>query len=351
MIKKDLEKVKFYIGPMSKNIVDTIVDFSIKEDYKIGLIPSRRQIDWNSGYVNRWTTDKFIAYLSNRKNLILERDHGGFGQVDIDKKKENNHIVSFFCDAQGVKGFAEKYTIDKKLLKRFDIIHIDPWCSQKNFQKGLNETVKNIKYINNLNDDCLFEIGTEESIYHFDEIMLEKMLFYLKNNLGRIFDKIVYCVIQSGTKLEGTKNTGHFDLDRLKKMIEVCNKYEVLSKEHNGDYLTLKDFKIRFDAGLSAINIAPEFGVFETDVLLEHMTEEQQDTFFRICYKSNKWIKWVSNDFEPFENKTELMRICGHYQFSTPEFLDMNINIDNIIREKLYNKIKEITNYEKNIIH
>ena len=320
MNKEDLKNVKFYIGPMSKNIVNTIIEFSIKEDYKIGLIPSRRQIDYKGGYVNNWTTNSFTKYLT-RKNLIVERDHGGIGQSDQDSN------ISFIHDA----------TSD------FDIIHVDPWYHLKDFQKSLDETVKNIKTINMINNDCLFEIGTEESIFHFDENKLDNMLLYLKNNLGDIFDKIAYCVIQSGTRLEGTKNTGHFNLDRLKRMIKVCNKYRVLSKEHNGDYLKLEDIKIRFDAGLSAINIAPEFGVFETDILLENMTDEQQDKFFRICYKSDKWIKWVSKDFEPFENKTELMRICGHYQFSNQEFLDININIDHIIKKRIYDKLKKIT--------
>jgi len=322
--------VKFYIGPMSKNIVDTIIDFSIKENYKIGLIPSRRQIDYKGGYVNNWTTDTFTKYLSNRKNLIVERDHGGIGQSD-----QGDGDVSFMTDS----------------INNFDIIHIDPWYYYKDFEKSLSETVKNIKLINMTNKNCLFEVGTEESIYHFDENMIDNMLSYLKSNLGEIFDKIIYCVIQCGTKLEGTKNIGHFDLKRLKKMVNICNKYGILSKEHNGDYLTLEDFKIRFDAGLSAINIAPEFGVFETDILLEHMTEQQQDSFFRICYKSDKWIKWVSKDFKPFENKEKLMKICGHYQFSNPEFLELSINIDHIIKEQLYNKLKTITKYEENIIH
>ena len=124
-------------------------------------------------------------------------------------------------------------------------------------------------------------------------------------------------------------------------MVKVCNKYGVLSKEHNGDYLTSEEIKIRFDNGLSAINIAPEFGVFETDILLEYMTEEQKETFYNICYKSNKWVKWIH--YDELENKTELTRICGHYQFSDPEFINMNINIDDIIKDRMYNKLKKMT--------
>ena len=319
----NLENVKFYIGPVSKNIVDTIIDFSIKENYKIGIIASRRQIDWNGGYVNNWKTETFIEYLIDRKNMIIERDHGGIAQGNY----HDNGTISFYVDA-----------------KRFDIIHIDPWNHYKNnLEGGINETIDNIKFINSINDNCLFEVGTEESICYFDDIKLDFMLDKLKNKLGELFNKIVYCAIQSGTNLKGIKNTGTFDQNRLKKMLNVCDKYGLLSKEHNGDYLNLNDIKTRFDIGLSAMNIAPEFGVFETNILLENMTEEQKDKFFNICYESNKWRKWVDLDFDPFNNKIELIRICGHYQFSNPKFLEMNINLDNIIKNKLYLKLKKLS--------
>ena len=320
-----LDDVKFFIGPMSKNITDTIIDFSITENYKIGIIPSRRQIDWNSGYVNNWTTESFINYLSYyRKNLIVERDHGGIGQGS----NYDNGTISYYIDSD-----------------KFDIIHIDPWHNYGHAnQRALDETIDNIKFINKINPNCLFEIGTEESIKYMSYSEIDNILSYLKNKLGNLFYKIVYCVIQSGTGIIGTKNFGTFDLERLKNMVNVCNKYGVLSKEHNGDYLNSEEIKIRFDNGLSAINIAPEFGVFETDILLEYMTDDQKETFYNICYKSNKWVKWIDyDDIDPLENKTELTRICGHYQFSDPEFINMNINIDSIIKERIYEKLKKMT--------
>ena len=44
--------IKFFIGPMSKNIVDSIIEFQIESKNKVGLIPSRRQVDYNGGYSN-----------------------------------------------------------------------------------------------------------------------------------------------------------------------------------------------------------------------------------------------------------------------------------------------------------
>ena len=37
---------------MSKNIVDAINEFCKETNNKIGLIPSRRQVEWDGGYVN-----------------------------------------------------------------------------------------------------------------------------------------------------------------------------------------------------------------------------------------------------------------------------------------------------------
>ena len=61
---KIMDKIKYFIGPMSKNIVDAIVEFSATTGNIIGLIPSRRQIEWDGGYVNNWTTEEFSKYVT-----------------------------------------------------------------------------------------------------------------------------------------------------------------------------------------------------------------------------------------------------------------------------------------------
>ena len=106
--------------------------------------------------------------------------------------------------------------------------------------------------IYDMNPNVLFEVGTEETIRKFtpDElnILLRSMSEY------DFFDNVKYVVVQSGVGLDLGKrvNTGNFDLDRLKDFIDVCKYWSVLSKEHNGDYLTNDDIKIRFDAGLDS---------------------------------------------------------------------------------------------------
>ena len=70
-------KPRLFIGPMSKEIVDAVIDFP----WPLGLIPSRRQVDHESGYVNGWVTETFCNYVrSKRKDILLVRDHGGPNQ-------------------------------------------------------------------------------------------------------------------------------------------------------------------------------------------------------------------------------------------------------------------------------
>lgn len=63
---------KYYICPMSKNIVDSVLELN---NSAFGLLPTRRQIDFNSGYVNGWNTKSFYEYVKSiNPNIILERD-------------------------------------------------------------------------------------------------------------------------------------------------------------------------------------------------------------------------------------------------------------------------------------
>ena len=49
---------------------------------------------------------------------------------------------------------------------------------------------------------------------------------------------------------------------------------------------------------MDAINIAPQFGQLETLCYLEEMGDDIED-YYKICYDSKRWVKWVSQDFVP----------------------------------------------------
>jgi fructose/tagatose bisphosphate aldolase len=311
---------------MSKNIVDAIIEFSDETGNKIGLIPSRRQVEYIGGYVNNWTTEEFSRYCNR---LLLKRDHSGPGQG--------------YIDDDGFESLKED-------CKHLNLIHIDPWKKYPKYKDGLKWTIDMIKFCYNQNPSIEYEVGTEESIRKFDTDTLDRLIMDLQVYLGRpIYNQIKYLVIQSGTSLKGNSNTGKYNKDRLLGMIKVAKSYNLLCKEHNGDYLPVDLIKEKFKLGLDAINIAPEFGRIETKTYLQKIKEKAPELFgilYNICYISNKWTKWVNADFIPDNNKEELINICGHYVLSDSDFISQIKNnfpgIDGVVKKNIKLKLEEL---------
>ena len=323
--------MKFFYGPMSRNIVDTLIDFSNKYSTEVVLIPSRRQVDYNGGYVNSWTTEEFSKYVKTRaKYVLLERDHGGPGQGYLD----DDGYTSLEVDA-----------------KYMDIIHIDPWKKYSNYDDGLKETIKMIEFCYERNKNLYFEVGTEEGIRPFNVEELEQFVYDLKNKLEEaIFSRIKYLVIQCGTKLLEKGNIGIFDSHKLRDMLNIAKKYNLEAKEHNGDWVSNEVIRIKESMGLKNINIAPEFGEVETRVLLNSIKNNDEDfeELFKLCYESNRWVKWVKPSFDPFKNKELLILICGHYIFSNNKFLKLKTryeNIDTNIKDSLLTIFMELNSF------
>ena len=318
---------KYYIGPMTKNVVDAIIDYSNTTGKSIGLIPSRRQVEWDGGYVNNWTTETFSEYVKLKgKNITLQRDHSGPGQGQFED--------------DGYKSLEED-------CKYLDLIHIDPWKKYPKYEDGLQWTVSMIKFCDDINPNLKYEVGTEEAIRRFEVEDLRKLLEDLKSMLGEVlYNKISYLVIQSGTSLKATTQTGVYNNSRLKDMINLAKEYKLLSKEHNGDYIPVETVHEKLALGLDAINIAPEFGLIETETYLDFITDENfVEAFWKICYDSKKWVKWVDSSFDPLAQKLDLIKICGHYVLTSPEFVALGYRssyLDNEIQQRVKAKLDEL---------
>tara|TARA_B100001559_G_scaffold104336_1_gene87837 strand:- start:660 stop:1631 length:972 start_codon:yes stop_codon:yes gene_type:complete len=314
--------IRFFIGPMSKNVVDSIIEFQDFSSKKVGIIPSRRQVDYLGGYSNNWTTEKISKYSSE---LIIMRDHSGPGQG----AEEDDGYLSLEYDC-----------------KYFDYIHIDPWKKYSSFDEGSRWTLDMIEFCLSKNPKIKFEVGTEEAIRKFKPKDLERLLNYLKKNLSKeAFLQIKYLVIQSGTSLSSNQNTGNFNLKRLKEMVNVAKKNNLKSKEHNGDYIPEELIGLKMRNGLNSINIAPEFGLIETQTYLNQIKNRKQlfDRYWEICYNSKKWEKWVGKDFDPIKQKENLIKICGHYVLSNKQFINdiksQFEDIDKLIKKNIMDKL------------
>jgi hypothetical protein len=302
---------------MSKQIVDSVIEL---QSDRFGLLPTRRQIDYDGGYVNGWDTTTFYEYVRSKSDIVLERDHSGPNQG----KSDDDGYISYKHDTN-----------------YFDIIHIDPWKITGNDKKiGVTQTVNSMTNLYHINPNLKYEILTEETIIRIEDFELNSILTFLNNNLKEeIFSNIEFVVIQSGVELDlvNMKNSGHFNLQRLKSMVDICKRFDKKTKEHNGDYLTNEELELRFDNGVDSLNIGPEIAQIQTLTYLEHMNETQIDEFYEICLNSKKWERWVNGDFD-INNKRKLIQVCGHYCYDLYELP----KIDSIIKEKIQNKLNSL---------
>jgi hypothetical protein len=318
--------MKYCFGVISKNQVDTIINYSLDHsETEITFIPSRRQVEYNGGYVNNWTTKTFTEYVNVKNpNIKIERDHGGPGQ--------------------GLNDDDGYFSLEED-CKYFDLIHIDPWKKYQDLNEGIKWTIDMINFCYNLNPNIEYEIGTEEAIRPFTVEELETIIINIKNSLSEnVFQKIRFCVVQCGNFLVNCKNSNIFEANKLTNMINTVKKYNLISKEHNGDWIDISIIKQKENLGLEYINIAPEFGEIESRVILNKIKNDDilYNAVYSLCLNSGKWQKWVSTDFDYINKKDELILICCHYLFNNAEFSEIKkqfVNIDDKIREKIIHKL------------
>jgi hypothetical protein len=306
---------KLFIGCVSQNVIDATIEYANENEILLGLIPSRRQVDYDGGYVG-FTSRGLHEYVKGKgKYVLLERDHGG----PLQGKTIDDGIVSLIDDCN-----------------YYDILHIDPWKKCFTFGDGLEETAKLIQICLDNNFKGKFEIATEQSIRSFSLREIDTLLSYFAK-----YCPLEYVVIQSGTSLKENHNTGVYDEDKLIAFTNLVRQYELKSKEHNGDYLPTTLIKKKFKNGLDAINIAPEFGNLESLHYIESIKKYDLsllDTFYDICYQSNQWKKWVGSNFD-VADKEKLIGICGHYVLELEEF-----------KKKVKGKLPDLSEEIKRII-
>jgi len=293
--------------PMSKNIVDAILQLNRPD---IGLLPSRRQVDYNSGYTG-WDTNTFKKYVNNR--VIIERDHGGAGQGSVYDDGRESYVQDALC---------------------FDVIHVDPWKTCVTKEEGLKKTIDDIQFIHAINSDIRYEVGTEQAIFPMSTNDLQWFLTELQKNVSvEMFDKIEYVVIQSGVGLDvvNEQNNGVFNLEKLINEVNICSIFGKKSKEHNGDFLTNEQRKMRFDNGLSSINIGPELSIFENSLYIEQLDKADLEKFNHLCYESGLWKKWIT--ISDIHQPNIFAKVCGHYNYSKINLPEINIV------ERIKNKI------------
>ncbi len=341
------------VGPMSVNCVDAAIELANEHEVPVLLITSRRQIDseeFGGGYVNNWTTAEFARYVIDRDKkgkILLARDHGGPWQ----NSKEKDARLSLRHAMESAKS---SYRAD--LEAGFQVLHIDPSVDvhgQPDVDEVLDRVFDLYEFCWNqaqqLHQEVIFEIGTEEQSgstntqEELDYTLNTVQQFCKKNHLPQP----TFVVIQSGTRVVETRNVGSFDTPvrvadelpaeiQVPKMIEICNRYGVLMKEHNTDYLSDEALQWHPRLGIHSANVAPEFGVAETralvSVLEDNGLSKLAECFLQLAYDSGKWDKWMLTNTRATDRDRSI--IAGHYVFSKPECAELKAEASSELAHK-----------------
>jgi len=326
------------VGPVSMNCVDAAIEVANQHDVPIILIASRRQIDsedFGGGYVNNWNTGQFARYVSDRDRrgrVVLARDHGGPWQ--------NSREIELGLNLRQAMDSAKRSYLSD-LNAGFQILHIDPSIDMHDVP-DIDETLERIFELYEycwaqavrLDKDVIFEIGTEEQTgttntqEELEYTLHATQQFCIKNNLPLPS----FVVVQTGTRVMEMRNVGSFDSPirivdelpaeiQLPKVIEICDRYGILMKEHNADYLSDETLQWHPRLGIHSANVAPEFGVTETRALLSVLEHNDMtdlaDCFLQLALDSGKWGKWMLAESEATDRDRAI--IAGHYVFSSPE--------------------------------
>lgn len=351
------------VGPMSLNCVDAAIELANKYEAPLLMIASRRQIDseeFGGGYVNNWTTQDFAKYVIDndlKGKILLARDHGGPWQST--KEVGDNLSLRRAMDSA-------KLSYLRDLEAGFQVLHIDPSVDihgSPNVDEILDRVFDLYDYCwthaQRLGREVIFEVGTEEQSgstntqEELDYTLNELLKFCKKNNIPQPS----FVVIQTGTRVMETRNVGSFDTPlrvanelpaeiQVPQMIEICNRYGIMMKEHNTDYLSDEALQWHPRLGIHAANVAPEFGVAETlallDVLEKNNLQSLADDFLKISYDSKKWEKWMLDETTASDRDRSI--ISGHYVFSMPACNELKAKA----RTDLAKKQIDLDSYLKN---
>ncbi|MBE6809414.1 MAG: sugar-phosphate kinase [Ruminococcaceae bacterium] len=353
LLKEQGEKFTMLgIGPMSKPLLKATLELAQEKDFPIMLIASRNQVDsdeFGHGYVRNWDQDRFVADVEEVEKEIgftglcyLCRDHGGPWQRD----EERNAKLPV---DEAMERCVRSYKHDMEA--GFDLLHIDPTKDPEfamgtvPFELVISRTVDIIEELEKFRKEkglpeIGYEAGTEETNGGLTSV--DAFSSFIDELVARLAEKGIkapeFVVGQTGTLTRLTENVGNFNRENAALLSSNAAKHGVGVKEHNGDYLSDKILLEHPVLGITAMNVAPEFGTVETRAYLELARVEERCVaaekrsnivaeMARDAVKSERWRKWVVGDtanatveevLKDKELTDQITDICGHYTYETP---------------------------------
>ena len=367
------------VGPMSYNLLRAALELAKEKDFPLILIASRNQVDsdrFGGGYVCGFDQKRFIKATSEIADEIgfdglcyFCRDHGGPWQRD---KERNDKLPTDEAMEIGLSSYLDDAEAG------FDLLHVDPTkdphCTGVvPLSTVLERTIYLIEKIEQARvkngwKELAYEVGTEEtmggliSAEAFEGFIKQLKVELEKRNLPMP----LFVVGQTGTLTRLTTNVGQYDTPTASTLSNITHKYGTGLKEHNGDYLSNTILLEHPVIGLDAMNVAPEFGLVETEALLELATTEEKfvdkkeqsnirSILAKHAVEGQRWRKWMvggkgkASVEEIMQNADDVKLItsmCGHYTLEDAEVKaavkKLNENMEKIGLEPVKYVIKKI---------
>ena len=343
------------IGPMSPLIIEASLDLAEEHHFPVMFIASRNQVDiddYGGGYVSRWDQERFahdIARVAHRTGFAgiyyLCRDHGGPWQRDEEYK-------AALDEREALERAKASYVADLKA--GFDILHIDPTKDPHReslpLELVMERTVELIEYVERkklelgIERQIGYEVGTEETKGGYINPGVFKG--FLKELIGRLAQKGLpepdFIVGQTGTLVRMGTNVGEVDINLAGTLAAIAKDYAVGFKEHNADYLSNEQLELHPRVGITAANVAPEFGHIQTRAYLAEYQREMElvgkkssSDFYGILVSevlaSGRWQKWLvpehgGSTIESLQEDPaklrQIIEACGHYVFDRPVIIE-----------------------------
>lgn len=372
------------VGPVSELTVRATLELAREKGFPPVFIASRNQVDgaqFGGGYLMGGMDQQgFVSMIltySDRAGydgpIYVCRDHGGPWQ-------RNAELDDRYPVEQAMRLARDSFAAD--LDAGFNYLHVDPTkCPHPYTLEDLCRwTVELVGHCEvhrrRIGQGPVdYEIGAEdiqggETSPEAFERFLERATRALEAaGLPR-----PTCIVgQTGTLTRVDRNVGRFRLDAARRLAGVAAVYGVGFKEHNGDYLSAATCRVHPEIGIAGMNVAPEFGLVETDALLELDALEQklvregwlsQDEasglaglLEALSFAQAPWKKWMTDEVRrlPREQvegdgtlRRLIARVCGHYLYHEPRILKARRRLlDNVDRHRLLPEGAEIFLKEK----
>jgi hypothetical protein len=368
--EKNIRCTMLGIGPMSDNLIEAAFLLADKKKFPLMFIASRNQVDadeFGGGYVCSWNQDTFahaIRQIAKKCKFdglyYLCRDHGGPWQRD---KERSDKLPTAEAMALAKRSFLYD------LKAGFDLLHVDPTKIPVidgivPMNLVLDYTIELIEYCEEQRKilglpSVSYEVGTEET--NGGITSLEAYNTFINTLVDRLKARNlplpVYIVGNTGTLTRLTGNVGTYNAGQAMALSKAARNHGVGLKEHNGDYLSDYLLGIHPYIGVSAANVAPEYGYVETktyrilsqmercfyDMGLIDTVSDFSELFSNASINCQRWRKWMTGGRDTYtleqvkqdpEIENLIVNISGHYTF----------NDEDVKREKaaMYRNLKKL---------